>query len=264
MHSYSYEQQDEFIFTLFDYKTSGYFIDVACGHPILGNNTYALDKNFGWSGLCFEIGDVRFSQYVSGQNMETYNISWEKERKANLLLMDATSKGLTDYLRDHCPKTVDYISLDVDAAGVNLALDVLHRILDADVRFKAMTFEHEIYLNQRVQEPSRRLLESLGYKRLFGNVRLWGGGVHNDQGCFSEDWWIDPNFFEPELLSIADDGLYFFDCVDRLKEYKKITQHVQHHCCQAYISEVDMFATEGSHSYHSHAIRTPGWKSANQ
>ena len=262
MESYSYEQQDEFIFTLFDYKTSGNFIDVACGHPILGNNTYALDKHFGWDGLCFEIGDVQFSQYFSGKDLKTHNVVWDQERRAKLELTDATSKKFEEYLKAHSSKIVDYISLDVDAAGVNLALDVLNRIIDSGIRFKAMTFEHEIYLNQRVQAPSRQLLESLGYQRLFGNVRLWGGGVHNDANCYSEDWWIDPAYFEPDLLSIADEGLYFFDCVRKLRNYKNAGQTVSHHCCQAYVNEVDMFAIEGSHSYQSHAIRTPGWRSA--
>lgn len=250
MDSYSYEQQDEFIFTLFNYKTSGYFIDVACGHPILGNNTYALDKNFNWDGLCFEIGDVRFSQYFSGKDLQTHNISWDHNRKSKLVLMDATKHHFTEYLKNNCPNTVDYISLDVDAAGINLAYETLNRILDAGIRFKAMTFEHEVYLNQTVQAPSRQLLEGLGYKRLFGNVRLWGGGVHNDRGCFSEDWWIDPTCFEVDLMSIASEELYFFECVDRLRNYKKITNHVHHHCCQAYKNDVDMFAIEGSHSYH--------------
>jgi len=259
--SYSYEQQDEFIANLFNHKKDGFFLDIACGHPILGNNTYTLDKNYGWNGLCVELGDPRYASHVNRDgSIEAYN--WTDIRRAKFLQMDATSAELTEHLKQNVPSVVDYISLDVDAAGNNLALETLKRILDAGIKFKAMTFEHEIYLQNNIQAPSREILESRGYVRLFENVRLWGGTVINDEGAFSEDWWINPEYFESDILSIKQSGGYFFECAHAMKKYRNLSYVGIRHCSQAFPSEIDMFAEHGSHSMHGHTVRTPGWKAA--
>ncbi len=261
---YSYEQQDEFIVNLFKQKKDGFFIDVACGHPMLGNNTFTLDSSFNWKGFCFELSDVSVSQFVKGEDGQTYTVGWKDIRNNPFVSMDATSQSFTNFLMSNIPEgtVVDYISLDVDAAGTNLALPSLRRILDAGVKFKAMTFEHEIYLNGHTQPASVELLEGLGYRRLFRNVRLWGGRVQDDIGKFSEDWWINPEYFDEDIFKISMSEQYFFECVKALKEYVGADYQGHHHCCQAYATEVDRFATHGAHGYHTHAIRSPGWKSA--
>jgi len=261
---YSYEQQDEFIINLFDQKTNGFFIDIACGNPLLGNNSYALDSQFAWTGLCFESGDVSTAHFVSGQDQEIQTVKFSDVRNAELIQIDVTTAEFSELLRQRIPATqiVDYISVDVDSGGRNFALDALQKIVDAGVRFKAMTFEHEIYLNDTIQQSSRELLESLGYRRLFSNIRLWGGGVIDDVGKFSEDWWIDPTYFDKDILDIAKSDDYFFNCVKALKEYRGADYKALHHCCSAFANELDMFDIYDSHSYNGHVIRTPGWKSA--
>jgi len=260
---YSYEQQDEFAVNIFNQKRNGFFLDIACGHPILGNNTYTLDKTFGWNGLCFELGDARLTNYVDSQQ-RIHSLEWDATRNGKFVQMDVTTPEFAEYLRTNIPAdlVVDYISLDVDAAGKNLALITLQRIVESGIKFKAMTLEHEIYLNNEIQGPSRDIMESMGYKRLFEDVRLWGGGILKDEGAFSEDWWIHPDYIDSTVLEIKKSGAYFFDCIKALKEYRGATYQGHHHCSQAFANEVDYFADSGSHSYGSHAIRTPGWKSA--
>ena len=84
------------------YNEPGYFLDIACGHPKDASNTYILENYYNWEGIGFDIGDV-----------ET-DCDWSKHRESPFYQVDATTSKLTDLLKEHSPKEVDYISLDVD------------------------------------------------------------------------------------------------------------------------------------------------------
>lgn len=261
---YSFEQQDEFIVNLFKLKKQGFFLDIACQNPIQGNNTYTLEKEFDWNGLCFDIDDTHTKLGYVTADGQIHKPRWEEVRNSPFIQMDATSDLFKNFLVDRIPKdlVVDYISLDVDTpTGQNLALDVLHKIIEAGVRFKAMTFEHEVY-KHTIQQSSREILENQGYRRLFSNVRLWGGGIYPDEGAFFEDWWIDPRYFDPNILDIASTGQYFFDCAEAMKTYAKSEYQPHRHCSVAHAREVDIYSTYGHHGIEMHETKKPGWKSA--
>ena len=233
---HSHEQQDEFIFNLFKQKKDGFFLDISCGHPLIGSNSYALEKFCGWKGFGFDIGDVEA------------DLQWSRHRTNPFIKMDATSADLTNFLISNVPvgTVVDYISLDVDAAGTNLALQALKRVLDSKIRFKAMTFEHECHIHgQAIRDEASQLLEAQGYIRLFEDVRLWGGGVVNDSGATFEDWWIDPQYFDSQITAIADTGPYYWEAVSALKQFFNNQYTARHRCCRAWPDEYDLFWNEG-------------------
>lgn len=233
---YSHEQQDEFIFNLFQKKTNGFFLDISCGNPIIGSNTYALEKFCGWTGFGFDITDAEGTH------------QWSQKRTAQFVQADATSPELTEFLKANIPAgtIVDYISLDVDAAGTNLAFKALQRVIDSGVRFKAMTFEHEYYQHgDSIRSPARELLESQGYVRLFEDVRLWACGQQDDSTMYFEDWWIDPAHFDPSILESARTGLYYYRCVERLKKALGNEYTATHRCSRAWPEEYNLFWTQG-------------------
>lgn len=49
---YSQVRQDEAVLSLLRNKTGGYFVDLAANNATDLSNTYALEREFGWSGLC--------------------------------------------------------------------------------------------------------------------------------------------------------------------------------------------------------------------
>ena len=51
---YSQARQDEVVAALTRNKKNGFFIDLAANDPIKISNSYALETNYGWNGLCFE------------------------------------------------------------------------------------------------------------------------------------------------------------------------------------------------------------------
>ena len=46
--------QDKYVRELFGGKRGGFFIDLAANNPIHSSNTRALERDYGWSGLCIE------------------------------------------------------------------------------------------------------------------------------------------------------------------------------------------------------------------
>lgn len=229
---HSHEQQDEFVYNLFAKKSNGFFLEISCGHPIIGSNSYSLEKFCDWQGYCFDIGDCL--------NL----FEWPKHRRAPFVQLDATSPALTNFLKESISTSsiVDYISLDVDAAGTNLALPTLKRVIESGIRFRAMTFEHERYLHgPNIQDQVNDILRSQDYIPLFSDVRLWSGGASDDsQACF-EDWWIDPSHFDPNLIDIASKGLYYFECVDIIKNFMNNQYHGTHNCSQAWPEQYRLF-----------------------
>lgn len=232
---HSHEQQDEFVYNLFNQKKDGFFLDISCGNPVIGSNSYALEKYCNWSGIGIDLRDCE------------QEFQWSKERTARFERIDATSDALTDFLKTNVPANtvVDYISLDVDAAGTNLAFKALEKVLAANIRFKAMTFEHEYYQHgDQIQNPARELLESHGYIRLFEDVRLWSGGTQDDSSWSFEDWWIDPQYFSQELIKNTKSNLYYFQCIEHLKKLQNNEYSATHRCSRGWPEEYDLFWNE--------------------
>lgn len=226
---HSHEQQDEFIFNLFEFKTEGLFLDVSCGNPLIGSNTASLEKYLNWSGFCFDIYNVQ----------QKYN--WSEKRKTPFIQMDATSENFTNFLKENIPPNtvVDYLSLDIDADSI-LALK---RIINAGITFASVTFEHEFHrLGDVQQKQSREILESVGMVRLFEDVRIPAVLTNQkDSVILFEDWWIHPKYIDPSVLSIKNLGQFYQSNVEKLKNFKQHTYECQHLCSQAWPNEYRLF-----------------------
>jgi hypothetical protein len=202
---YSCERQDEFIYHLIakHLKEPGTFLDIACADPRNGSNTYLLERDNKWNGIGFDIGDVEA------------DANWSQYRSAIFIQVDATSKALTHALNTHVDdKLVDYISLDVDWFPHNYVDQVLPRILNADIRFKAMTLEHEYYKHgDSIATSTRELLHARGYKMLFQDVCF-------ENGDSFEDWWVKPELLPyPEIMEASASGLCYHECIERVQNF---------------------------------------------
>ena len=200
---FSCERQDEFIYLLLAKDSEpGYFLDIACGHPKDASNTYILEHYYNWEGLGFDIGDVE------------RDCNWSSHRKNPFHQVDATSPQLTELLKQHSKKEVDYISLDVDGPHQNFGAETLMRILDANIEFKAMTLEHEAFKNGgSIRETTRTLLFLRGYQMLFEDVSFENGEPW-------EDWWVKEDSIPIEnIMSIYKKGATFNECIDSLSKF---------------------------------------------
>jgi hypothetical protein len=240
---HSHEQQDEFIYNLFNGKQNGFFLDIACGNPVVGNNTYTLEKFCNWKGFCFDNGRIT---------------NWAEWRTSPFIMLNATSNDLTDFLICNIPENlvVDYVSLDVDADGTNLALMALKRVLESNIKFKAITFEHECYIHgPSIRNNAILLLQEKGFVCLFEDVRLWSGGLSDDLDSSFEDWWIHPDYFDQSILEIKEQGLYYFECVEKIKIALGNEYQVKHNCCRAWPGEYSLFWNDADKQAQEHFFR---------
>lgn len=235
---YSHEQQDEFVFNIFNHKTGGYFLDIAAGHPWIGSNTYTLEKQFGWQGLCFDVYDYE------------QNFQWSQHRSAPFVLMDVCTDQFTDFIKNTVPSrlVVDYVSLDVNGPNVDMVLIALKKLINSGIRFKSVTFEHECWLgdgNETNRIESRKILEGLGLVRLFEDVKLWGLQFSRTGNYSFEDWWIDPLHFDYRLLLAKRSNLFYNEAIEVLKENRSNTYLAKHMCSRAHQEEYCTFWNPG-------------------
>lgn len=194
---FSQLRQDLIVSTLLHGKRNGYFVDLAANDAIRISNTYALERDFGWKGLCIEpnpiywsglayrqcqvvaavVGHNRLEQVLfkfgskgpqSGivgtefRNKEPIH-NREEKRRSTVTLLEI-------FERYETPHVIDYLSLDVEGAEEY----VLESFPFDRYRFNTLTIEG----------PSTRLQNILksNHYSLIANLRreeetLW---VHND------------------------------------------------------------------------------------
>ena len=176
MKSYSDVAQDLFAVTMLGYKQAGTFVDIGCNAPTHSNNTYLLEKDYGFRGLCIDL--VSFVDFAPNRPKSRYVI-------ADALTLDYTQ------LFEECgfSKQIDYLSIDIDPGEQSLAV---LKMLPTEYRFSVITFEFE-RPGSIIETESRQYLKSLGYYLAKQDVGLPGGTPF-------EDFYIDPNIVSIEQL----------------------------------------------------------------
>lgn len=187
--NYSDAKQDIFVSTLFNHKKFGTFVDIgSCG--IASNNSYMLEKSFGWKGICIERESGYNSQYLS--------------RDCDYINADALTLDYTSLFNDFFDSfDIDYLSVDIDEASI----DVLKLLPLSTYTFKIITIEHDYYLHkEKFRDQQRSYLNHHGYSLLFGNVYVEQPGFSQKE-CAFEDWWIKPEFF-PDIVYLQRENIY--------------------------------------------------------
>lgn len=182
MKSYSQCGQDLFVYHINE-KKPGKFLDLGCSLPKKINNTYLLELN-GWDGISLDILD--------------YNKQWS-ERKCKFIQADCLNQNYDELLKNYYDnQLIDYLTLDMEGCGDRFKL--LEKIINTNYRFKIITIEHDSYMGSdfvnKEKLPQRNLLESKGYKLICGDI---SHSKHPD--LFFEDWWVDPKYFDGEILN---------------------------------------------------------------
>jgi hypothetical protein len=160
--------QEEFVLNVLKEKRNGFFLELGSHHPQIQNNTYNLEKKYGWNGLALEIQ----TEYV-----RMYN----EKRSAKCLMANALSFDYRKYfLENGFPKQIDYLQIDVDDTPRYANLKALINIPLFDYRFSVITIEHDVvrdFTLSDMRKTQRLILNSFDYDL-----------VVQERG---EDWWVD-------------------------------------------------------------------------
>ena len=206
---FSQARQDEVVLKLLRYKTDGYFVDLASNDATSLSNSYALEKHYGWKGLCIEpnpaywynltharkncelvgavVGRNRMDQLqfifdnlehggIVGNGFDNGNGSKRRSRKEYTVTLSEIFKKF------NVPRVIDYLSLDVEGAEEFIMTDFPL----SEYRIRIMTIE-------RPNETLQIFLESHGYRNVL-RLSRWG-----------ESLWIHESFQETMDMTNLED-----------------------------------------------------------
>lgn len=177
-HNYSQALQDMFVLTMLNGKQNGVYVEIGGSDPININNTYILEKTFGWKGISFEIDEEIVDYYNS-------------TRINKCICLDATTADYSKIFEENnLPKHIDYLQVDIEPAWQTLKS---LKQVDLDTyRFSVITFETDAYQgNDAVIRQSRAIFTDHGYQLVASNVKNLGNAF--------EDWYVDPQVVSEDV-----------------------------------------------------------------
>jgi len=196
---HSSSRLDEFCARLFNFKKDGTYVDIGSAHSMYHNNSYFLDSQLGWRGLCVEL---------DGQ----YNSSYVDRKGCTYINGDATKIDYAAAFAKLNPSSsIDYLSLDVDV----LDLKVIKILPHDKYRFKIIGIEHDAYqYGDKYRVPQREFLLSKGYVLTCADIFV----RHPDfENCPFEDWYLDPQYFnKEEIEKVKSESCYPEDVISKL------------------------------------------------
>ena len=183
--------QDIWVLSNTNFKRGGFFVEFGATNGILLSNTWLLEKEFGWQGICAEPNPKFFSQLkhnrkcvvsdqyigrVTGDVIEfiladAYGGSKEfaesdQHKSKRSAYYDAghvtalTTISLDDFLEQHhAPSDIDYISIDTEGSEY----DLLSSFPFEKWNVSLFTIEHN-FTEQR--ERIKSLMNKNGYERI--------------------------------------------------------------------------------------------------
>jgi FkbM family methyltransferase len=182
--------QDKWVCEFFNYKRDGYFIDIGANDGIWLSNTYYLESELGWTGICIEAGETPFSslcknrsctclrRFISNKDEMTdfEEINYSRPR---LLGRQSVESIRLDTLMSQyeIPAIVDYVSIDIDGRD----FEALNSFPFDKYEVILWTLEHNN--NKELKEKIRMLMEVKGYIIAVDNVK--------DGEQIFEDWYIN-------------------------------------------------------------------------
>jgi FkbM family methyltransferase len=195
LHSQPATQQDEWVIERLRGYRNGYFVEIGGHDGQRYSNTLALERHFGWRGLLVEAdpdlcewarvlrpncihdcvavsvtndSTVRFSRGGAWGGLVAFlHEAWRREAESRhtpeIWVPTATLRNILT--RNHAPKLIDYLSLDIEGAEV----PVLHEHFQSPTHhFRCLTVE---FRDSDTLMQIRRIVEPQGY--VLEQLRAW-------------------------------------------------------------------------------------------
>ena len=196
---YSQAGQDEWVVNFFESKRNGFFLDIGAFDGIELSNTYYLEQNLNWGGICVEANPSIFKLLVKNRNCSCINAAVSDysgrinflpdgltgkatENKNNSIEVDCTT--LEDLLiSNSCPSIIDYLSLDIEGFEVK----ALSKFPFNKIEVILLTVEHNLYNSGNSNKNNiKNILMNNGYEISVENVQ--------HQNLQFEDWYINKKY----------------------------------------------------------------------
>ncbi len=184
-------QADAFVLNCTSFKKDGYFLELGSRHPKENNNSYILEKSFGWRGVMVDRENTYKQEYIS-QRPNSIGI-----------INDATKIDYNKVFRDNnFPYDLDFLQLDLevrDNTALQTFLKIDEELLD-EYKFATITMEHDIYTGLRnaakTRNKSRQILKARGYCLVFEDIL----DPPSKELMPYEDWWVHPDLVDMNYI----------------------------------------------------------------
>lgn len=186
---YSQGGQDIYVTRILNEKRDGYFVEIGANNGYLLSNTYLLEKNYGWKGICVEATPYRITELINNRpnaicisnavhsesNLELdftttaidiLNVITEyAEFAVDFLnqsgeIIKVNTRSLTDILNENnAPENIDYLSIDTNGSEYK----VLEGIDFVKYKFNVITIKNSL-IEER-QNKINEILTANGYSK---------------------------------------------------------------------------------------------------
>ncbi len=199
---YSQIGQDKWVCEFFNYKKNGYFLDIGAFDGVDLSNTYYLEKELDWNGICVEASKVIFERLKTQRKClcinnaiykknTTVNFSFDGHMGSRISMNSTgeTVEALTleTVLKQHnSPKTIDYVSLDIEGNEFEALLGFPFKEYEVIL----WTIEHNLHggVEGRILKGNvMNIMRDNGYQIIKENV---GTSPFYPQ----EDWYINKKY----------------------------------------------------------------------
>ena len=181
--------QDLYVLSFYQHKRNGYFIEIGANDGITLSNTYLLEKEYGWTGICAEPIPTSYNKLVTNRpgshccDKPVYRVTGEqvtfsiantcdlysgidqyigmhkKRVESNKTTITLETISLNDLLRQyHAPPHIEYLSLDTEGSEY----EILRTFDFGTYTFGLIDVEHNYEEPRRTH--IRDLLLSNGYE----------------------------------------------------------------------------------------------------
>ena len=198
---YSQLNQDLWVLDMLKHKKGGVFVDIGAHDGIQLSNTYLLESNYDWTGICIEANPDTFEKLkknrsnkcvcsllskYKGENkvlhkigelsfVNNINQSCDVDELQKLYDIDITDVTIeTDTLNNiltnqEIPNVIDYLSIDIEG----MELDVLKSLDFNKYHINLLTIEHNAcHIGHNYRNDIQEFLQSKGFEFVKGNENV--------------------------------------------------------------------------------------------
>ncbi len=189
----SQHHQDEFIINYFKQKKNGVFVDIGAHDGITLSNTYVLEKEYGWTGICVEPMDHEYKKLAECRTSKNYHcaiydtngiekftmleydgypdmlsgiakdmsivhmghvLSEGNRMGAKRKIIEVPTRILNEILEENKIYDIDFLSVDVEGAELKIL---------KSIDFNKFYFKVIVYENGEADQPIRDFMKGKGY-----------------------------------------------------------------------------------------------------
>lgn len=195
--------QDKWVLETLEFKTGGFFVDLGSYNGIKDNNTYVLEKDYGWNGICVENSLDHWNQLVTARTCNKFHTTIytydgqckidesgkiiDNEEVGNIVNCQTFDTVMT---QDGHTGLIDYLSVNLGGREDDVVLSI---------DLKKYEFQLISIQVNRHKTPHKYIDEAFlylwnnGYERMVFGV-LGADPTRDSYGNCYEDWYYNKKY----------------------------------------------------------------------